>query len=94
MNRKTLTFLAFLLCFALSCVHSGAVKATDVPRMAMEELKNLLGKPGVVIIDVRASSDWDASDSKIQGAVREDPKRVGSWLETYPKEKTLIFYCA
>jgi len=60
--------------------------------LTKEELKELLGKPDVAIVDVRASGDWDNSDLKIQGAVREDPRKVGVWIEKYPKDKTLVFY--
>jgi len=38
--------------------------------------------------------DWTGSDLKIRGAVREDPLAVDSWANKYPKDKTLVFYCA
>ncbi len=66
----------------------------DVPRMTKEELKPLLGSPDVVIIDVRAQSDWEGDMLMIKGAVREDPTQVASWMDKYPKDKTLLFYCA
>ena len=72
----------------------GQAMAKEAPRMTKEELKGLLGKPDVVVIDVRAQSDWDGSKEKIQGAVREDPKKVKEWANRYAKDKTLIFYCA
>ena len=65
--------------------------AKEAPRMTPEELKTLMGKPDVVLIDVRAQSDWDGSSEKIQGAVREDPRKVKEWAG---KDKTLVFYCA
>jgi len=69
--------------------------AAEVPRIGAEELKALLGKPEVIIIDVRASGDWDNSRIKIQGAVREDPnKSAKSWADKYPKDKTIVLYCA
>ena len=72
----------------------GQALAKEAPRMTKEELKGLMGKPDVVLIDVRAKSDWEGSKEKIQGAVREDPKKVKEWASKYPKDKTLIFYCA
>ena len=72
----------------------GQVLAQEAPRMTKEELKGLMVKPDVVIIDVRAKSDWEGSKEKIQGAVREDPSTVTDWASKYPKDKTLIFYCA
>jgi hypothetical protein len=66
--------------------------ADEVPRMTKEELKPLIGNPDVVIIDVRSPLDYEASNVKIKGAVREDPRKLGLWLNRYPKEKTLVFY--
>ena len=69
--------------------------ATDeVPRMTKEQLKALLDDPDVVILDVRTSRDWKGSKEKIKGAVRSNPKRFESWAHKYPKEKTLVLYCA
>jgi predicted sulfurtransferase len=72
----------------------GQAMAKEAPRMTKEELKGLMEKPDVVVIDVRAQSDWDGSKEKIQGAVREDPKKVKEWANKYGKDKTLVFYCA
>jgi len=67
----------------------------EVPRMTKEELKALLGGSEVIVLDVRAGFDWDDSEWKIPGALREDPKKeVKSWADKYPKEKTLVLYCA
>ena len=72
-----------------------ALAGDKVSRMTKEELKDMLGKPEVAIIDVRATSDWTKSDQKILGAVREDPsKPTKSWAEKYPKDKTIVLYCA
>jgi len=66
-----------------------------VSRMSKEELKEMLGKPELVVLDVRSGSDWKKSDQKIQGAVREDPdKPAKTWAEKYPKDKTIVLYCA
>ncbi len=67
----------------------------EVPRIAKEELKEMLGKPDVIIIDVRANLDWQESDQKILGAIREEPdKAAETWAEKYPKDKAIILYCA
>jgi rhodanese-related sulfurtransferase len=62
--------------------------------MSKEELKPLLGQAEVVVLDVRAKQDWDGSKIKITGAVREDPGAVEKWVSKYPKEKTIVAYCA
>jgi rhodanese-related sulfurtransferase len=68
--------------------------AAGVPRMTKEELKTLIGNSDVVIIDGRTPKHWNFSDSKIVGAVREDPSAVFTWTGKYPKDKTIVIYCA
>ena len=68
--------------------------AEDVPRMSTEELKGRLGDAGLVILDVRTGWDWNQSSEKIAGAVRVDPGAVQEWAGSYPKEGTLVLYCA
>lgn len=70
------------------------VNAEEVPRMTKEDLKAMLGDPNVVILDVRADIDWDESDRKVKGAIREDPELLEDWAHKYSKDKTLVFYCA
>jgi rhodanese-related sulfurtransferase len=88
----------FALAAMLSCVGpalaADAPLPQDVPRMTKEEAKALLGNKNFVIVDVRLAKDWDQSNSKIKGAVREDPHNVDAWLAKYPKGKTLLFYCS
>ena len=86
--------IAVMTSLALSWILSTIVLADDVPRMTREELKGMLGNPNVVIIDVRANVDWLGSNLKIKGAVREDARKVNSWMEKYSKDKTLVFYCS
>jgi hypothetical protein len=85
--------------FAIFLVLAGCsqvvVSDTKVPKMTKEELKSLLGNPGVIVLDVRITDDWKNSDSKIKGALREDPEKdYRTWTSKYPKDKTLVFYCA
>jgi hypothetical protein len=70
------------------------VWSADAPRMGKDELKAMLGNPDLVIMDVRAKKDWTDGDSKIKGAIREDPESVKSWVEKYSKDKTIVLYCA
>ena len=91
-KRKTTAILMASL--ILSWIFAIAVSAEDVPRITKEELKAMLGDPNLGVIDVRANVDWVGSNLKIKGAVREDPRKVNSWMEKYPKDKTLVFYCS
>jgi hypothetical protein len=87
-------FLASSIGLLMLLLWSSVGVAADVPRMSKEELKAKLGNPEIVIVDVRAPSDWDRSDLKIKGAVREDPDDAKAWSGKYQKDKTLVFYCA
>ena len=70
-------------------------KGAEVPLVTKEQLLSMMGKPDVVILDVRESESWKESKQKIQGAVREDPvKDIQGWYDKYPQEKTLVFYCS
>jgi 3-mercaptopyruvate sulfurtransferase SseA len=66
----------------------------DVPRVERETLKGWLGDPNLVLIDVRAAKDWQESDKKIKGAVRQDPEKTKTWAAGLPKEKKIVLYCA
>ena len=90
-RRRMISVMTSLALFWILCT---GVLANDVPRMTKEELKAMLGNPNVVIIDVRANADWLKSNLKVKGAVREDAKKVNSWMEKYSKDKTLVFYCS
>ena len=68
--------------------------SADIPKMTIDELKSMIGNPDLVIVDVRLGRDLAGSDLKIKGAVREDPNAVESWVNKYPKDKTIVFYCA
>jgi hypothetical protein len=92
--RKVILLLAIATVFASGALAAKPSLAQDVKRMSVEELKSMLGNPGLVVIDVRADGDWKSSTLKIKGAVREDPEKVDTWMSEYPKDKTLLFYCA
>jgi len=91
---KKRLFLATLLIFFMVEGCTTLAKSVDAPRMTKEELKAMLGNPDLFIIDVRFGKDWTDNDLKIKGAVREDPEAFDSWANKYPKDKTLVFYCA
>ena len=86
--------VAPLLIFLVVGILATVAWSADVPRMKKDELKAMLDNPDLVIFDVRAQSDWKGDDSKIKGAVREDPESVKSWAEKYSKDKTFVLYCA
>ena len=94
MKRKSQMRLFIILGLVLSWILVSIVPANDVPRITKERLKEMLGNPEVIIIDVRANADWNGSNQKIKGAIREDPRKLNTWEDKYQKDKTLILYCA
>lgn len=88
-----LIWAALALGFLLPIAGPDALAQTD--RISKEELKSMLGRPDVVVIDVRQPGDLEKSTLKIKGAVREDPRQdVKSWADKYSKDKTIVLYCA
>ena len=79
---------------ALSVLACAVARAGDVGMITKEQLLPLLGKPDVIVIDVRTNYDWDKSKVKIPGAVREEGMKFASWMNKYPKDKTIVLYCA
>ena len=88
---KCVVSRAVLVLITLAC---GVAMADDTQTMTKEQLRSMLGKPDVIIIDVRTNYDWDNSKVKIPGAVREEGMKFGSWMNKYPKDKTIVLYCA
>jgi len=86
--------LAVVLAAALVAGYAITAISQDVKMISPDELKRMLGSADLVVIDVRSAGDWESSDLKIQDAVREDPAKAASWMEKYPKDKRLLFYCA
>ncbi len=84
--RNVSLSMALVGMFALSAL------GDEVPRILPDELKSMLGKSDVVVVDVRSAETWRASDRKVKGAVREDSEDVESWADNYPKYLTLVLY--
>ena len=82
-----------LLLILLSAPLQEASPFSTVERIAKEELRELLDNPEITILDARSDKDWQSSNRKIKGAVREDPQDAESWAHKYPKDKKLILYC-
>jgi rhodanese-related sulfurtransferase len=71
-----------------------AAAAAPVPRISADELKSRLGEESLIVLDVRASRDWNGSDDKIDGAQRIDQRELSQWVDNHAKGKTIVFYCA
>jgi hypothetical protein len=64
----------------------------EIPRITKEQLKEMLGKPDVLIFDCRPAEQWKYSDQILPGAFHEDPLAVQSWAHKYDKNKKIVIY--
>jgi hypothetical protein len=64
----------------------------EMPRITKEELKELLGKPDVVLLDCRPEEQWTTAEQKLPGAIHENPLEVPSWASKYSKNAKIIIY--
>jgi len=91
---KKWSIILALSLWALSSFTLTGVFAAEAPRIEKDDLKSKLGNPDVVIIDVRSYTDWLLGGDKVKGAVRENYRDFDGWQAKYPKDKTLVLYCA
>lgn len=88
MKRSGLLVIFLLLSTAIPLL------ADSVPRMDKDELKSLLGSKNLVILDVRLGRDWRTSEFKIKSALRADDGDLLTVVRKYPKDYTIVLYCA
>lgn len=94
MKRERIAVFAALTVFLAALVFVSHAAGADAPRMTKDELKAMLGSPEVIVIDARAVTDWLLTRQKIKGAVRQNPREFDEWVGRYPKDKTIVLYCA
>lgn len=72
------------------------VLSADVPMITKDELKAMLGKPDLVLVDVRLGRDFIFSDLKIKGAERPPDMShpTPNTFRVIEPDKTIVFYCA
>jgi rhodanese-related sulfurtransferase len=87
--KKLLILVVSVICFSAL-----PVLAAEVKRMTVTELKDMLGSPELVILDVRSGLDWSTSELKIKGAIRAGGDNFDSWVNTYPRENKIVLYCS
>jgi hypothetical protein len=94
MKKGRIAAFGALFLLLASVLVSPDVLAAGPLRTTKEELKQRLGSPELVIVDLRSGRDWTGSERKIAGAVREEPNDVEKWEKRYTKDKPMILYCA
>lgn len=58
------------------------------------DLKPLVEKKAVIVLDVRRSNDYDADKVKLPGAEWKNPEQLADWSAKLPKDKEIVIYCA
>ena len=96
MNVKPIliaSLASLLSLFALAGYSAPPEKVEQVPRLTKEDVKEMLGKPDVVIVDIRYIKQYEQSDKKIPGAVFVQPENFDEFVKNYPqKDKTYVLY--
>jgi 3-mercaptopyruvate sulfurtransferase SseA len=95
MKRKPIlisALVALLLLVALAGYSAMPTTVEQVPRLTKEAVKEMLGKPDVVIVDIRYIKQYEQSDKRIPGAVFVQPEDFDEFAKNYPKQRTYILY--
>jgi Rhodanese-like domain len=91
-HQEEIAMISRLLVSFVFVLISGAASAT-VPTISIDELRQLLGKPEIVILDVRHPRDWQASNKKILGAIRIIDGDFTP-IKAADRDKRFVLYCA
>ncbi len=94
MKTKLIRLVTGVTGMVILCLLTQLAVGDEVSKIAKNELRAQLDNPDVIIVDLRKGYDWKGSEFKIKGAVRENPDAFNSWADKYPRDKTLVFYCA
>ena len=71
-----------------------AAQPAEVERIPVEELKEKLAKnEPVFIIDSRSQGSYDATETRIKGAIRIPIDEVESRMAEIPRDKEIVVYC-
>lgn len=73
-------------------IPAAPARAQEVPRMSKEQVREIMGNPGVAVIDVRTEAQWKAAKAKVEGADRQNPMDFAA--NRYSKNQILVLYCA
>jgi len=96
MKRKPIlisALVALLLLVALAGYSAMPTTVEQVPRLTKDAVKEMLGKPDVVIVDIRYIKQYEQSDKKLPGAVFVQPENFDQFVQNHPqKDKTYVLY--
>jgi hypothetical protein len=92
--RAAIAVVGLTLGIVSSALSAGDLPFPDAPRITKEQVKELIGKPGFYLLDVRPNEQWNAAKLKLPGAIHEDPEEADLWAYKYPKDAKIVTYCA
>ena len=90
-NGLKRTLLIYFLFIGVTAFLSTQAFGQVIP-ITINQLLESLDNAQFLILDVRAPENWQASDSKIKGAVRKNPDAFDSWANDLPQNKSLVLY--
>ncbi len=87
--KRTLLICLIPICFS---AFFSAQAFGQVIKITINQVLESLDDPQFLILDVRTSGSWQASNNKIKGAVRKNPATFDSWANDLPKNNYLVLY--
>ncbi len=61
--------------------------------LSSTELKALLARSEVLLLDVRRRAAYEVDSVMLPGAAWRDPEEVAQWSAVLPKDKEIVVYC-
>jgi rhodanese-related sulfurtransferase len=58
------------------------------------DLRPLVEKNSVTVLDVRRQNDFAADTVTLPGAQWKNPEQMAEWSQTLPRDKEVVIYCA
>ncbi|MCR4300091.1 MAG: rhodanese-like domain-containing protein [Sulfuricaulis sp.] len=62
--------------------------------IAPNDLKPLVERKPVTVLDVRRQNDFAADGVTLPGAQWKNPEQMTEWSKTLPQDKEVVIYCA
>lgn len=89
----TAVLAALLSLVALAGWSAPPSSVEQVPRLTKEQVRGMLGKPDVVVVDIRYIKQYEQSDRRIPGAVFVQPENFDEFVKNHPKkDATYVLY--
>jgi rhodanese-related sulfurtransferase len=91
--KKAFSLVAAIVVCAIVFWGLAPAIGSDAPRITKEDLQKDMNDGTAIVIDVRTGRDWNNTEKKIKGAVRQEPGAVKDWAGQYAKDQKIVLYC-